>query len=432
MGADDVVTVRIERAAGGVVVRQRNGAREVLLIDDQYGKVSFPKGHLEPGESWEQAALREVQEETGVIARIAGDVGRVEYRIERGGEPVRKQVRLFLMIAEDGSEPVHQAEEVNGAYFLPWDEAKRRHDGQGYANWRFALDKAESLLAWRDGRLEEAWRALGPDAPWDDLVAAWQVAEPVARRLLQACRDELAVTFPELRLPDPGHVSLPREVEDDAVRKAIESTLLKPEASEIDVANLCLEAVNHGLPMVCVSPRHVPLAKRVLAQSGVRVCTVIGFPHGTQTVNAMRQEAIEAVAAGADEIDMVGPIGALAEGDVWTYAQAVRAVVEAASLKSPAVPVKVILETSALTPDAVVKGALVSAAAGADFVKTSTGYHAAGARPADVALMALAVGGMAGVKASGGIRTPGAARHLLRFGADRLGTSSALKLLDEA
>ncbi len=432
MGADDVVTMRVERAAGGVVVRERNGAREVLLIDDQYGKVSFPKGHLEPGESWEQAALREVQEETGVIARIAGDIGRVEYLIERGGEPVRKQVRLFLMVAEDGSEPVHQAEEVNGAYFLSWDEARRRHDERGYANWRFVFQKAEALLAWRDGRLEEAWRALGPDEPWDDLVAAWCEAEPATRKLVEACREELAVTFPELPLPKPQSLQLPREVTQAAVRAAIESTLLKPEASEIDVQNLCLEAIQHNLPMVCISPRHVPLAKRAMAASGVRVCTVIGFPHGTQSANAMRQEALEAVAAGADEIDMVGPIGALAEGDVWTYAQAVRAVVEAARLRSPAVWVKVILETSALQPDAVVKGALVSVAVGADFVKTSTGYHRAGARPADVALMAIAVAGSAGVKASGGIRTRAAARNLLRFGADRLGTSSALKLLDEA
>ncbi len=432
MGADDVVTMRVERAAGGVVVRERNGAREVLLIDDQYGKVSFPKGHLEPGESWEQAALREVQEETGVIARIAGDIGRVEYLIERGGEPVRKQVRLFLMVAEDGSEPVHQAEEVNGAYFLPWDEARRRHDERGYANWRFALQKADALLAWRAGRLEEAWRALGPDTPWDHLVAAWRDAEPVTRKLVDACREELAVTFPELRVPEPRSPHLPREVAHDALRAAIESTLLKPEASEIDVQNLCLEAVHHNLPMVCISPRHVPIAKRAVAGSGVRVCTVIGFPHGTQTVNAMRQEALEAIAAGADEIDMVGPIGALAEGDVWAYAQAVRAVVEVARLRFPSVPVKVILETSALGPDAVIKGALVSAAVGADFVKTSTGYHKAGARPADVTLMALAVAGSAGVKASGGIRTPAAARNLLRFGADRLGTSAALKLLDEA
>ncbi|MDI9259335.1 deoxyribose-phosphate aldolase [Alicyclobacillus sendaiensis] len=431
MGADDVVTMRVERAAGGVVVRQRNGAREVLLIDDQYGKVSFPKGHLEPGESWEQAALREVQEETGVIARIAGDIGRVEYLIERGGERVRKQVRLFLMVAEDGSEPVHQAEEVNGAYFLPWDEAKRRHDERGYENWRFAFAKADALLAWRDGRFEEAWRALGPDAPWEQVMGAWRDAEAVTRKLVDACREELAVTCPELHLPDAKSLVLPREVAEDAVRSAMESTLLKPEASEIDVQNLCLEAVHHHLPMVCVSPRHVAVAKRAVAGSGVRVCTVIGFPHGTQTANAMRQEALEAIAAGADEIDMVGPIGALAEGDVWTYAQAVRAVVEASRLRFPPVPVKVILETSALQPDAVAKGALVSVAAGADFVKTSTGYHKAGARPADVALMAIAVAGSARVKASGGIRTRAAARNLLRFGADRLGTSSALKLLDE-
>ncbi|WP_234969552.1 deoxyribose-phosphate aldolase [Alicyclobacillus vulcanalis] len=424
--------MRIERAAGGVVVRQKGGVREVLLIDDAYGKVSFPKGHLEPGESWEQAALREVHEETGVVARIVGDVGRVEYRIERDGEPVRKQVRLYLMVAEDGSEPVHQAEEVNGAYFLRWEEAIRLHEERGYANWQFALDKAEALLDWREARLDEAWRALESDAPWDELLAAWRAAEARAFKLVEACRQELANVFPQLQLPQPRRLSLPRDVGADAVRSAVESTLLRPEASEVDVENLCLEAMRGDLPMVCVSPRHVPTAKRVLAGSGVRVCTVIGFPHGTQTAHAMRQEALEAVAMGADEIDMVGPIGALAEGDVWTYAHAVRAVVEAASAALRPVPVKVILETSALAADGVVKGALVSVACGAGFVKTSTGFHKAGARPADVALMALAVAGVARVKASGGIRTPRAAMHLLRFGADRLGTSSALKLLEDA
>ncbi|GMA56147.1 hypothetical protein GCM10025858_06500 [Alicyclobacillus sacchari] len=190
---------RIERAAGGLVVRQGRQGREVLMIDDAYGKVAFPKGHLEPGETWEEAAVREIFEETGVRARIIGDIGRIEYRIERNGSPVRKQVRLYLLEAEGDDSPVHQVEEVNAAYFLPWDEAKTRHDERGYANWSFAFAKAEAVLHWRDGGFEEKFRKLPLAAPMSDVDAVFAKARPTLAQLVAACRDELRHTLPQVQ-----------------------------------------------------------------------------------------------------------------------------------------------------------------------------------------------------------------------------------------
>ncbi|GMA56146.1 hypothetical protein GCM10025858_06490 [Alicyclobacillus sacchari] len=136
------------------------------------------------------------------------------------------------------------------------------------------------------------------------------------------------------------------------------------------------------------------------------MCTVIGFPHGTSTQGALRFEVADAVASGAVEIDMVGPVGALVEGDLATWYEAVRAVVDTARQFAAPPVVKVILETSALPIDAVIKGAMVAVAAGVDFVKTSTGFHAGGALVADVAAMTMAVGGRAGVKASAAFAPP--------------------------
>ncbi|GLV14135.1 hypothetical protein Heshes_18190 [Alicyclobacillus hesperidum] len=421
---------QVERAAGGLVVRQGRQGREVLLIDDAYGQVAFPKGHLEPGETWEEAAVREILEETGVEARIVGDIGRIEYRIERNGDPVRKQVRLYLLQAEGDVSPVHQVEEVNAAYFLPWDEAKARHEERGYPNWAFAFAKAEAILDWLDGGFEEKFRQLSLAAPVVDLDQAFVAAHAALHKLVAACRAEVLQTLPQVPWFPAKDVSLPRpKPSAEAVQAAIESTLLRPEASEIDIQNLCVEAIRRKWPTVCVSPRHVALARRFLGEQPVRVCTVVGFPHGASTQGALRFEVADAVACGAVEIDMVGPVGALCEGDLASWYAAVRAVVDTAHQFAHPPVVKVILETSALAIDGVIKGALVAAAAGADFVKTSTGFHTAGARIADVAAMAMAVAGRAGVKASAGIRTPEAAVQLMRYGADRLGTSAAAKLL---
>lgn len=421
---------RIERAAGGLVVRGDKTNRELLMIDDAYGKVSFPKGHLEAGESWEDAAVREIEEETGVRARIVGSIGRVEYRIERDGQPIRKQVRLFLLEAEDDQNVVHQAEEVQGAYFLPFAEAERKHEAQGYANWAFVFAKAQALLAWLDGDCESRWRKLAADAPQSEIDAVYKDVTPIVQNLIKACRTELTYTCPALNLPDHAAVSLPREgLSTEDVRNAVESTVLKPEASEVAITALCEEAVAEAFPLVCINPRHVAYAAGLLAGETTRVCTVIGFPFGATSPDALAFETIEMAAKGASEIDMVIPVGAMVEDDAQTVYDHVARVAQAARSLPNRPAIKVIVEASALSFDGVIKASLLAIAAGADFVKTSTGFHHGGATLADVSAMALCAGDCARVKASGGVRTAAAAMQLMRYGADRLGTSSGAALV---
>lgn len=430
MEATDVVIERVERAAGGFVIRGEKGRREVLLIDDIYGRVTFPKGHLEKGETWEAAAIREIAEETGIQANIIGSIGRIEYPVIRDGRPVKKQVRFFLLEAIDDKEPVHQAEEIRKAYYLPLDEAANVHLKQGYPNWSFVFDKANALLAWLDGGYEQTWRQLSADSTADVVDAAFAQALPVVNRLIDACREELRVTMPELTLAPKRDITLPRpELSSDDVRNAIESTVLKPEASAVDIAALCDEAVDERFPLVCINPQHVSFAANRLAGSDTRVCTVIGFPLGATSLDALAFEVMELAAKGAAEIDMVIPVGSMVEDDMRTVYDHVSRVVRTAKALQSRPAIKVILETSALSLEGVIKAALVSIAAGADYIKTSTGFHRGGATLCDVSTMAIIAAEVGRVKASGGVRTPQAARMLMRYGADRLGTSSGAKLV---
>lgn len=426
---------RIERAAGGLVVRGTKQSRELLLIDDAYGHVTFPKGHLELGETWEAAAIREIQEETGIETRILGPLGRVEYPIYRDGKSVRKQVRFFLLEAvEATTQPTHQAEEVKAAYFLPFDEAKQKHHQLGYRNWDFVFDKAASLLEWYDGDFERVWRQLNANEDTEYIDGVFQKASPVVEHLLLACREELAQCFPELMLPpheDVESVVLPSAgmPDSDAIRLAVEHTLLSPTASVVEIDNLCLEAKQYGFPLVCVHAGHVRRAAAMLEGSDTAVCTVVAFPHGAESVAEICLGVQSRMAEGAREIDMVIPVGAMIEDDIWTVYRHVSSVIQTAKSLWPSPAVKVILETSALTFDQVMKAALVSVAAGADFIKTSTGFHKGGATLADVHVMARIAGAQAIVKASGGIRTTSAAKQMLRYGARRLGTSSGVALI---
>ncbi|WAH39169.1 deoxyribose-phosphate aldolase [Alicyclobacillus dauci] len=236
--------------------------------------------------------------------------------------------------------------------------------------------------------------------------------------------------MPELTLAPESTVQLPKQyITAEDVRGAIEHTLLKPEASVVDVENLCQEASRHGFPLVCINPQHVSHAAAVLAESDTNVCTVIGFPFGATSPDALAYEVMELAAKGAREIDMVVPVGSMVEDDVWTVYSHVARVVRTAKSLVPRPQIKVIVETSALQFDQVIKAALVSVAAGADFIKTSTGFHKGGAMLADVSAMAMVAGSTARVKASGGVRTPSAAVQMLRYGAHRLGTSSGVKLV---
>lgn len=428
---------KVERAAGGLVLRSGAAGLEVLLIDDAFGKVAFPKGHVEPGETWEDAAIREVAEETGIEARIVAPLGRVHYDIFRDGQPVRKEVRLFLLRAiNEADEPMPQVEELDRAYYLPWPQAQVHHEERGYANWKWIFAKAQTIAQWHDQNWE-AVRHLDADDNNGALESIWGQVAPWLDALIAATEDELRAAAPEIaqqwqtqKAAAPGKVQLPRTLVDerDSLRKAIEHTLLKPEASEVDVENLCRAAAQHQVHAVCINPQHVQMATHRLDDSEVQVCTVVGFPLGATHAQALAAETAAVIGDGATEIDLVIPVGSMKEDDIWSVARAVHAVASSAHAHE-GVLVKAILEAHFLTIGQLVKAAMVAVASGADLVKTSTGFAPSGARLLDVACMAVAVGPGHGVKAAGGVRSRAAAVAFLRYGATRLGTSSGPALL---
>ncbi len=212
--------------------------------------------------------------------------------------------------------------------------------------------------------------------------------------------------------------------------RTIDHTLLAPEAGPEGIDRLCKEARVWGFAAVCVNPVWVPRATAALDGTAVGVAAVCGFPLGATTTACKAAEAAGAARDGASEIDMVLRIGHARAG-LWDEVEAdIRAVVEAAG--EHGATVKVILECGLLDDEAKTEAAVRAVAAGAAFVKTSTGFLAGGATVHDVALLRRAVDGKARVKASGGIRTLGQARAMLAAGADRLGTSSGVAILEEA
>lgn len=208
--------------------------------------------------------------------------------------------------------------------------------------------------------------------------------------------------------------------------RMVDHTLLKPEATAADVAALCQEAGELGVYSVCLSPSFLPLATGLLAP-GILVCTVAGFPSGKHKPKVKSAEAALAVEQGADEVDMVIDVGAVRAGEWRFTAKEVKAVRRATEGRT----MKVILETAALSDDQVVRACIICKEAGADFVKTSTGFHPAGGASAHaISLMSQTVGSTMGVKASGGIRTAAAALELIAAGATRLGLSGTAAVLD--
>ena len=210
----------------------------------------------------------------------------------------------------------------------------------------------------------------------------------------------------------------------------IDHTLLKPEASEADIRKLCEEAAQFGFASVCVNPAWVKKASGFLKGSGVPVCTVIGFTLGATLPDVKAFEARRAIFNGATEVDMVINIGALKSGDDCAVEDDIRAVVEAAHENH--VLCKVIIETALLTDDEKVRACIASKNAGADFVKTSTGFAKGGATANDVALMRHTVGKALGVKASGGVKGIDDARAMFEAGATRIGASVGVKIAQEA
>lgn len=208
--------------------------------------------------------------------------------------------------------------------------------------------------------------------------------------------------------------------------KMIDHTLLKPQATREDIARLASEARQYGFASVCVNPCWVPVAAQELTGTEVKVCTVIGFPLGASSTQVKVFETQDAIDHGAAEIDMVIAIGRLKAAEDTAVESDICAVVEAARGKAL---VKVIIETCLLTDDEKVRACMLAVRAGADFVKTSTGFSTGGARPEDVALMRKTVGKTAGVKASGGIRSKEDALRMVAAGADRLGTSAGVLII---
>jgi len=208
--------------------------------------------------------------------------------------------------------------------------------------------------------------------------------------------------------------------------KLIDHTLLKPEATEEQVRKLCQEAREHQFMSVCVNPHWVPFCADLLRGSDVKVCTVIGFPLGANRSEIKAVEAEDAIDRGATEVDMVINIGALKSRQYDVVLNDIKAVVDAASGKAL---VKVIIETCLLTDEEKVKACELAKEAGADFVKTSTGFSTGGATVADIALMCKTVGPEMGVKASGGVRDYESTMAMVRAGATRIGASAGIAII---
>ncbi|GGI18003.1 deoxyribose-phosphate aldolase [Gottfriedia solisilvae] len=207
----------------------------------------------------------------------------------------------------------------------------------------------------------------------------------------------------------------------------IDHTLLAPETDEVGIIDLCYEAMEYEFASVCVNPSWVKLSAKLLSKSNVNVCTVIGFPLGSNTTESKVFETKNAIENGADEIDMVLNIGALKGENYELVEKDIHSVVEAAKGKAL---VKVIIEACLLTDEEIKIACELSVKAGADYVKTSTGFSLHGATLKDVALMRETVGKSIGVKASGGVRSIDDIKAMVEAGATRIGTSSAINILN--
>lgn len=214
------------------------------------------------------------------------------------------------------------------------------------------------------------------------------------------------------------------------VARYIDHTLLKPDATREEILNVCEEGVRYGFASVCINPIWVREAACALRGSGVKVCTVIGFPLGANAPDTKAFEARRAIFDGASELDMVINIGALKSGDHDLVSRDIRGIVEVAH--EVGYICKVIIETALLSDDEKISACLIAKEAGADFVKTSTGFSKGGATAADVALMRRVVGDQIGVKASGGVRDFKQAQEMITAGATRIGASVGVKIIQEA
>ncbi len=219
--------------------------------------------------------------------------------------------------------------------------------------------------------------------------------------------------------PDPARVG--------DLASYLDHTLLKADATANDIDALCAEALAHRFASVCIQPTWVRRAAEILGESSVLVCTVVGFPLGANVPEVKAYEARRAIEEGACEVDMVLNVGALKSGDDRFVQEDIEAV--ATITHQLGARLKVILETCLLTPDEITRASRLAKAAGADFVKTSTGFGGGGATAQDVALMRQAVGPVMGVKASGGVRDQATAQAMIEAGATRIGASASVEIV---
>jgi deoxyribose-phosphate aldolase len=251
-----------------------------------------------------------------------------------------------------------------------------------------------------------------PAAPAATAPASAPASEDAGKKMLQmgACRVGTA---------NVGAVNC------EDIAPYIDHTLLKPNATETEITKLCEEARKYRFASVCVNTSYVELCARLVAGSGVKVCAVVGFPLGAMSTDSKAFETRDAIKNGAEEIDMVINVGKLQSGGLAYVYDDIHAVVRAAAGHV----VKVILETGLLSDEQKISACTLAKAAGADFVKTSTGFGAGGATPEDIALMRRVVGDQMGVKASGGIRDCPTAQKMLESGATRIGASASVGIV---
>jgi deoxyribose-phosphate aldolase len=256
----------------------------------------------------------------------------------------------------------------------------------------------------------------GPDGAAPPAISAHDYVERV-RPVVKAGADRVASTLGIM--PTDGTMA-----------HMIDHTLLKPDATQDEIAQLCYEARKHGFASVCVNPANVELCAQLLKGSGVPVCTVVGFPLGATSTETKVFESQQAIREGATEVDMVINVGALKSRDYELVERDIASVARACHAGNAIL--KVIIEAALLTDEEKVVASQLTKVAGADFVKTSTGFGPGGATLEDVALMRRVVGPTMGVKAAGGIRSYEDAQKMIAAGASRIGASASVKIMQEA
>jgi len=386
-------------------------------------------------------------QDCGTHNKDAVDYPRIAYTVAR--LVASAQCDLGIMIDGAGIGSAMAANKVRGVraaacYSAALAKNSREHNnanvltlGAGQTNFEQATPIVEAFLASECTEERHRRRVQLVDAIQDGpievgahqatlLAAAGEVRPSPS----QPDMDKVAKRVQELLAAQGAKAAAPAEPPLN-IAQLIDHTILRPDTTRADIEQLCREARKHKFYSVCVNPAWVSLASQLLEGSNVKVCCVVGFPLGAQPPETKAMEARAAIRQGAREIDMVIDVGALKSGDDELVLRGIRSVVEACrdgSAKS-----KVILETSLLTNEEKARACELAVGARADFVKTSTGFSTGGATAEDVALMSRIVRDKGlGVKASGGVRSLADLRRMVQAGATRIGTSSGIKILQEA